>query len=85
MSSSTGVHYTWFIELVTHHPDHDAAFYLQKVFPLLLLCVPDEKQELAKEQMEELQSDIWKQLWEGSANRVFQITLTLGLGLANQA
>lgn len=71
---------SWFIELVTRPSEQDAAFYSSNLYPLVLLCVPENKQEEAREQMEQFQSDIWSQLWTSAGSRVFDITLTLGLG-----
>lgn len=71
---------SWLVELLTYHPDHEAAFYAQSIFPLALLCVPEANLEAAQQQMEQLKSDTWKRFWGGAGHRAFQITLTLGLG-----
>jgi ferric iron reductase protein FhuF len=70
----------WFVQLLTEHPSRDAEFLWKKAYGLIDFCIPEEKREAVEDLLEQINSEMWEELWVGAGQQAFGATLTLVFG-----
>jgi len=69
----------WLINLLINQQDnHEGRWRI--LFTSIELCVPQEKQELLTDAMDEIKDNLWIDLWGKIAGQIIGNTLTLVLG-----